>query len=625
MRVKKFLLFSLFALTGIVGNAQSGKPILIDSSSNFDIHNGIYFYEDKGLKATVYTIIHLKKLNKLTQLAPSTTLNKGFTQSYWWLVFDLENTMPETANLFFNEKSSGINRLQLFKLDSTGKVTKMALTGDHFKFNTRPIDYHTYLYPIKLKAREKATYFLWADKRGQNMVIPFSLAKDISVIHDEVSFFTLFGVFIGIYLFAIVFNLLLFISLRDKIHIYYALYVFCMLIFNLEDEGFAFQWLYPDTPFLQDYLRHIIAFVGSALLVQVMQLFVNQTKENSKLYHLANGYKILCYGLAIMPIFLLFKANFLLEKINFFAANFTAIITVIILMVCAIERIIKGYKLAWYYLIAMLILLLGILNYVFNALGITTFYIANTTGLVVGLTLEIVFLSFALTQRYNFLKKEKKILLKEKAQLQVALIDDVFAAQENERARLARDLHDDLGGTLSAIKLNLTAFKTTVSDLSEKNQLFYGKTISMIEKACSNLREIAHDLMPKNLEKLGLIDALNEQFIYLKQTSTIDYEFVSDGQKKIVPELELAIYRIIKELINNVEKHSCATKASVQLLSSASQITIMCEDNGIGFDADKMQTGLGLSNITSRVNYLKGAIYIDSNDNGTTITIEIPN
>lgn len=623
--MKKPFLYSLFMLVSLFSYAQNNKPILIDNASIFDIHSGTYYYEDSSLKATVDTIIKLKKENRLSPLAPNRTLNKGFTQSYWWLIFDLENTLPETVNLFFNEKSNGINRLRLFKLDSAGKITAMALTGDHFRFNSRPINYHTYLYPIKLKAKEKATYFLWADKRGQNMVIPFSLGKDVSMIHSEVSFFILFGIFVGVYLFAIVFNLLLFISLRDKIHIYYALYVFCMLIFNMEDEGFAFQWLYPNLPHLQDYLRHIIAFAGSALLVQVMQLFVNQTKANSKLYHLANSYKLLCYTLMLMPIFLLFKVNFLLEKINFFAANFIAIITVIILIACAIERIINGYKLAWYYLIAMLILLLGILNYVFNALGITTFYIYNTTGLVVGLTIEIVFLSFALTQRYNFLKKEKRILLKEKAELQIALVDDVFAAQENERARLARDLHDDLGGTLSAIKLNLTAFKVSVASLNEKNQMFYAQTIGMIEKACLNLREIAHDLMPKNLEKLGLIDALREQLLHLKQTSKIDFEFVYDINNPFAPELELSIYRIIKELINNIEKHSCATKASLQLLYADSQITIMCEDNGIGFDTEKKQMGLGLSNITSRINYLKGTFYIDSNNNGTSITIQIPN
>ncbi len=614
----------LLIVTFFACKAQNYNPVLINSENTFDIQSKTFYYEDKKLNATVDTLISLKKESKLQSLAPNTTLNKGFTQSYWWLAFDLENTLNETVNLFFNEKSNGLNRLQLFKLDSIGKITAMQQTGDHFRFSQRPINYHTYLYPIKLKAKEKATYFLWADKRGQNMVIPFSLGRDFSMIHNEVSFFILFGVFVGIYLFAIVFNILLFVSLRDKIHIYYALYVFCMLIFNLEDEGFSFQWLYPNIPNLQDYLRHIIAFAGSALLVQVMQLFVNQTKENSSLYFLANGYKYLCYSLMIIPIFLLFKANFLWEKINFYAANFIAIITVIILIACAAERIIKGYKIAWYYLIAMLILLLGILNYVLNAMGITTFYIYNTTGLVIGLTVEIVFLSFALTQRYNFLKNQKKILEQQKAKLEIALVDDVFTAQENERTRLAQDLHDDLGGTLSAIKLNITAFKSNISDLSEKNKQFYAQTITMIEKACLNLREIAHDLMPKNLEKLGLVTALNEQFIYLRQTSNINYEFVHDVQNSINPELELSIYRIIKELINNIEKHAYANKASVQLLSNEQQIVIMTEDNGIGFDVNKKAEGIGLNNISSRINYLKGALYIDSNKKGTTITIQIP-
>lgn len=623
--MKTFLIFIFFFFYAALCFAQKSNPVLIDNANSFDIQAGTYFYEDKSLSATVDTIIKLKKLNKLKLLAPSTTLNKGFTQSYWWLIFDLENTLPETVNLFFNEKSNGINRLQLFKLDSNCYVTPMGLTGDHFNFSSRPVNYHTYLYPIKLKAKEKATYFLWADKRGQNMVIPFSLGAAVSMIHREVSFFTLFGVFVGIYLFAIIFNLLLFVSLKDKIHIYYALYVFCMLIFNMEDEGFAFQWLYPNQPFLQDYLRHIIAFAGSALLVQVMQLFVNQTQANSKLYGLANGYKVLCYTLMIMPVLLFFKTNFLLEKINFFAANFIAVITVIILIACAAERLIKGYKLAWYYLIAMLILLLGILNYVFNTLGITTFYIYNTTGLVVGLTLEIIFLSFALTQRYNFLKKEKKILEQEKAKLEVALIDDVFTAQENERARLARDLHDDLGGTLSAIKLNLTSFKANVNALSANNQAFYAQTIGMIQEACINLREIAQDLMPKNLEEVGLVNALKEQLIHFRESGNINFEFVFEVQKPISTELELAVYRIIKELINNVEKHALATKASLQLLISGTQITIMCEDNGIGFEADKDREGLGLNNINSRINYLKGSIFIDSNKNGTTTTIQIPN
>lgn len=625
--MKCFLPVIFFILYGFWSFAQNSRPLLIDSSSGFDIRNHGYFYEDKNLKANIDTLVRLKKSGKLNELTPNRTFNKGFTQSYWWIVFDVQNTFTEPVHLFFNERSNSINRLQLFKVDSLGKITAMALTGDHFKFDSRPILYHNYLYPIKLNAKEKASYFLWVDKRGQNLMLPLGLAKDVDLIHAEIPFYTIFGVFVGIYCFAIVFNIFLFISLRDKIHLYYAFYVTCILVFNLEDEGLAFQWIYPNTPILQDYLRNIIAFISSGLLVQIMLLFIGQNRTNSRFYSFINGYKIFCYCLSALPLgLLILGTNLQLEKINFYAANFIALLTVIILILNTTERIIKGYKLAWYYLIAMLILLLGILNYVFNALGITNYYfIEVTTGLVVGLTVEIIFLSFALTQRYNFLKKETKTLQQEKSKLEIALVDDVFEAQENERRRLAQDLHDDLGGTLSAIKLNVTAFKSNIVQLPTENHGFYEQTINMIESACENLREISHNLMPKNLGVNGLINALTEQFTELNQTGHIAFEFVHDVNKKISPGIELAIYRIVKELTSNVIKHAAATKTSIQIISTNEQIIVMCEDNGIGFDTGTSNKGIGLTNIKLRVSQLKGIFNMESNEMGTSVSIFIPN
>lgn len=625
--MKRFLMSFYFFLFTSLAFAQNGRSILIDNASRYDIRSYGYFYEDKSLNATIDTLVKLKYSGKLSELTPGRTFNKGFTQSYWWIVFDLQNSLNEPVHLFFNERSNSINRLQLFKVDSAGKITAMALTGDHFKFNSRPIPYHNYLYPIKLKANEKATYFLWADKRGQNMVMPLGLAKDVDLVHAEIPFYTIFGIFVGIYFFAILFNIFLFISLRDKIHLYYAFYVTCILVFNLEDEGLAFQWIYPNIPLLQDYLRNIIAFISSGLLVQIMLLFINQNSTNSKFYGFINGYKMCCYALAILPLgLLIFGTNLQLEKINFYTANFIALLTVIILILNTAERIIKGYKLAWYYLVAMLILLLGILNYIFNALGITNYYaIEVTTGLVVGLTAEIIFLSFALTQRYNFLKSETKILQHEKTKLQVALVNDVFEAQENERRRLAQDLHDDLGGTLSAIKLNVTAFKANIVELPPENHTFYAQTIRMIENACENLREISHNLMPKDLGNSGLINTLTEQFLELNQNGNIVFEFIHDINSDISAETELTIYRIIKELTNNIIKHAVATKASLQIISSSEQIVIMCEDNGIGFDANPNCDGIGLANIKLRVSYLKGVFRLESNKMGTSISIFIPN
>ncbi|QNR84177.1 histidine kinase [Pedobacter riviphilus] len=621
---KVFFLFLFLLFQLQVCFAQQGSPILIDTAKKFNISEHGYFYEDKNLNLNIDSIIKYKQAGKLTPLIPRKVFSKGYTQSYYWVAFDIENTLEQAVHLMFKEQSSSINQLQLFKVDELGKIYPLGLTGDHFPFKQRPYRNRSFIYPIVLLPHEKATFYLWADKRGQNMYMPMSIGRDVDIIQAEIPQHTLFGFYTGIFVFAVIFNLLLFASVRDNIHLYYAIYIFCTLIFILEEEGLAFQWFYPNLPGLQDYMRLIMASLSCGLLIQVMQLFVNQNQSNSRLYRFTNYYKRFCWAMSIIPVFMLFKSFIILEKTVFYINNFLALLTVIVIIVCVVERIRAGYKLGWYYFIATLMLLFGVFNYVFNTLGLTNFNLLKPNGLVVGLTAEIIFLSFALTQRYNFLKKEKEILLEEKSKHQVDLADGIFNAQEDERTRLARDLHDDLGGTLSIIKLNITAFQHKVLKLPENERAFYNQTISMIEKACTDLREISHNLMPKNFEQLGLIETLKENFISLNHSGKIAFEFVYQVEHPIESNMEITIYRIVNELVNNINRHSLATKATIQMLSFNEGINIMAEDNGIGFSQEEDKTGLGMQNIRSRVNYLNGKIQVDSNPNGTTIAIDIP-
>lgn len=621
---KIFLLFLFFLHPFRVCFAQQGNPILIDTAKKFNISEHGYFYEDKHLNLSIDSIIKYKQAHKLSPLTPGKVFSKGYTQSYYWVAFDIENTLNQSVHLMFKEQSSSINQLQLFKVDQQGKIYPLGLTGDHFPFKHRPYRNRSFIYPMVLLPHEKATFYLWADKRGQNMYMPISIGRDVDIIQAEIPQHTLFGFYTGIFVFAVIFNLLLFASVRDNIHLYYAIYIFCTLIFILEEEGLAFQWFYPNLPGLQDYMRLIMASLSCGLLIQVMQLFVNQNSTNSRLYHFTNYYKRFCWAMSIIPVFMLFKSFILLEKTVFYINNFLALLTVIIIIICVVERIRAGYKLGWYYFIATVMLLFGVFNYVFNTLGLTNFNLLKPNGLVVGLTAEIIFLSFALTQRYNFLKKEKEILLEEKSRHQVDLADGIFTAQEDERTRLARDLHDDLGGTLSIIKLNITAFQHKVLKLTENDRIFYDQTIGMIEKACADLREISHNLMPKNFEQLGLIETLNEHFRTLNHSGKIAFEFVFQVEHPIESAMEITIYRIVNELVNNIIRHSFASKATIQILSFDERISIMAEDNGIGFNPEIDKKGLGTQNILSRVNYLNGKIQVDSNQNGTTTVIDIP-
>lgn len=102
--------------------AQQGNPILIDTAKKFNISKHGYFYEDKNLNLSIDSIIKYKQAGKLLPLTPGKVFSKGYTQSYYWVAFDIENTLNQSVHLMFKEQSSSINQLQLFKVDQQGKI-----------------------------------------------------------------------------------------------------------------------------------------------------------------------------------------------------------------------------------------------------------------------------------------------------------------------------------------------------------------------------------------------------------------------------------------------------------------------------------------------------------------------
>lgn len=197
-----------------------------------------------------------------------------------------------------------------------------------------------------------------------------------------------------------------------------------------------------------------------------------------------------------------------------------------------------------------------------------------------------------------------------------ALID----GQEKERNRLATELHDGLGGMLAAVKMNLS---NTAKDVASINAIIESST-SKLDHSIQELRLIARNLMPPSLRQLGLVSALHDFCEGLKsQQVSIVFQSYDVRENEIDENTKLIIYRIFQELITNAIKHSGGNEILADLVQSGSQVQITVEDNGKGFQASgEKQNGIGLSNIKSRVDYLKGNMNIESNTTlGTTINI----
>ncbi len=201
----------------------------------------------------------------------------------------------------------------------------------------------------------------------------------------------------------------------------------------------------------------------------------------------------------------------------------------------------------------------------------------------------------------------------------------IVETQEEERKRIAKDLHDGIGQTLSGIKLSLVTIVTKMPEEEVKVKL---QSLSQtLDTACSDVRSISHQMMPRLLQEEGLIPAIGDMLEKSFRLSSISYNFEHYGMEGRVKEnIEISLYRICQELINNIIKHSGATEVSVQLFRNGKNLVLLVEDNGKGFAfQEKKSSGIGLMNISSRVETVHGEFNLEpSPQSGTLATIRIP-
>ncbi len=202
---------------------------------------------------------------------------------------------------------------------------------------------------------------------------------------------------------------------------------------------------------------------------------------------------------------------------------------------------------------------------------------------------------------------------------EVQLLHALVQGEEKERGRIARDLHDGVASLLAAVKMQLTS--TTIND-REKTDAGYTRAIALLDEAHHEVRKTSHNLMPEVLLKYGLDKAL-QRYCAAISNDTLTVEYHSVGKLRPFEEhFELAVYRIIQELLGNVIKHAKASVAQVQLSEHAGMLLVEVEDNGVGFTSAGSLTSIGLKSLEARVQALNGSISFQSGKNGLTVNLE---
>ncbi len=244
----------------------------------------------------------------------------------------------------------------------------------------------------------------------------------------------------------------------------------------------------------------------------------------------------------------------------------------------------------------------------------------NRTQLLLVLALLITFILAALLFYISYTSKQKRkaieLLVEQEKQRNIAII----AAEDEERKRIAKDLHDGAGQHLSVVKMNLSAF----AERQPAQEL--DNVMNLLDDAVKEVRNVSHMMMPAVMLTNGLCGAIQNLISKVNSNKTINFTTQFVGLNNQLDEkIQTTVYRITQESLNNIIKHAKATNVDIQLIQYPSYLMLMIEDDGKGFDLEKINQGMGLSNIESRALYINAKFHIDSSiGNGTTITLEIP-
>lgn len=595
--------------------------LLSFNSSGSDIH----VLEDKARKFSAKEVYEIYKKGNIPVLEEN-KLNAGLTSSVYWLFVKINQNQPDNKLVIGN---SHINRIDFFKIND-GQPGLAFITGDHYPFRQRLFKNPLFVFPLQ-QAEAESIYLLRIDKHDESLQLTAELISEEELYKRTVNENLINGILWGILLLIIIFGIFLFISVKDTLYLYYVLYILMAGLWVITDKGYGYQFLWPESPYFASRARLLANFFFIISMIQFMQAFIGQ-KKDTWLFKPLKAIQLFNLLFSVMALAIPYSLGYINNLLYGFLIIhlFLDACTIILIVLSVAEKIKENNQQAWFYMVSVVALLAFILAEIFVQAGITNanIYYLRNYGVQTGIVVEAIILNFGLAHRFNQYKNEKEHLLIRVNQKQQELTGRIIETQEAERKKIADQLHDEVGSMLSLASIQISSvIEHGNSNISTKR---LQKAVEVLNSVTATIRNMSHTLTPLAIEKYGFKNAITDLVKTINLSGKLQVEYIVMGfedTSAYSSNLLNDLYRIIKELMNNVLKHSEATHCLIQLIEHEDSLSILVEDNGKGMGSERLveKKGMGLNNIRSKIDYFNGLIEVsEKNEGGTLINIEIP-
>jgi serine phosphatase RsbU (regulator of sigma subunit) len=328
-------------------------------------------------------------------------INLGFTHKNYWIKFEVKNEGPK-ENLILEFAYPFYNKLDVYISDTSGHFTKETV-GDHFKFGDRKIKHKNFLFELHFKDQEIKTIYAYLNCDGEATSLPINIIKPIKLIQKNYEEQTFLGLYYGIIIFALFLSIFLSFSLQESINYQYFFYIIGVGLFQFSLDGLSFEYLWPNNVYLANHIIPISGSFAIFFLIKFTQYLLNTKKHTPNL-------SVFLSVLATADV-LLFLCAFLdnpFYSSSLLALNIIAIVSNITIYWVALKVYRLGFRPAKYFFLAFQLLIIGTLTAMLKNFGILPRIFITEYGIQIGSAIEIIFFSFALSERVRSLKDEKQ-------------------------------------------------------------------------------------------------------------------------------------------------------------------------------------------------------------------------
>jgi signal transduction histidine kinase len=550
--------------------------------------------------------------------------NFGLTgNECYYLLLKINATCPNINRYLYVDNTS-LDTLNIYRIVPDKEPTLLYQGGSlvHYEPN-RLFTWHTL--PIHLNLTP--SYYLISTKAAQkNINFKYEIADQDELLNKYQNYQKVIFFYTGIAftISAIVF--LAFVLFKKAALGAYLGYLVFLSGWILSHYGILFPSLYPNLPVLNEIIKPISSLGATYFLLTVIQLIFNNFIKRTKVLQKFVTYTryALLVTTALVCCLLYPGSNPIIKAILVSLWHIDILISLCFIIFIPFLFIRTGNIAKIFSFSMIIVCIMVVVQWLGNSGYINNFYI-NEHGTAFATLLENSIMAVGLFYGLMEERRNKDAQLRFLEREQMKTLKKLITVQDNERKRIAGDLHDTIGPLLAALKINFRRLFSTLQSTLKPDLVQSTETI--IDDSISEIRAISHNLMPKNLSSKGLINTLSDYFKDLQLLYNKPITFEHSIQSIVEPELEINIYRIICELTLNGAKHSNATLIKVSIHTESNSIYICVNDNGQGFQINGSihKNALGLQNAESRVQYLNGEFNLTSEiGKGTAVNIKIP-